>query len=478
MKLIVSATILLCLASIAPAYEANLVLGGLNNPIFVTHVPGDSGRLFIVEQGGLIRIFDFHEGLLDDPFLDLSGIVSGGGERGLLGMAFHPDYDSNGYFYVNFTRWNSGCVADDECTKIFRYELSGNPNLADPGSGFELLEIAQPYGNHNGGMIAFSPIDEYLYIGMGDGGSGGDPFNNSQNDLTLLGKMLRLDVDGGVPYGIPPDNPFLGEAPLDEIWAKGLRNPWRFSFDRQNGDLWIGDVGQNAWEEVDFQPASSTGGENYGWRLMEGAHCYDPPVDCDDGSLVYPVHEYSHGSGCSITGGYLYRGSVVELQGLYLFADYCNGRTWALDPSDMSVEEILTDQNLGNIVSFGEDTHGEVYIVNTNSVWKIGPLSTGVNDFPAAPSHLRFGNSAPNPFKEHTHFKLALDEGGALLEVDVFTISGRKVRSLLSEVASAGEMNLSWDGRDDRGRNLSSGVYFLRARSGSSSDASPVILIR
>ncbi len=469
---------LLLLASLAPAYEAVEIVGGLSAPLFVTAPPGDDSRIFIVEQGGLIRIFDFEEGLLATPFLDLTGIVSCCGERGLLGLAFHPDYANNGYFYLNHTRWASSCAGDDECTKIVRYEVSGNPNLADPGSREELLEISQPFGNHNGGMIEFGPGDGHLYIGMGDGGSGGDPYNLSQNPTSLLGKMLRIDVDGGFPYAIPTDNPFVGEAPLDEIWALGLRNPWRFSFDRATGDMWIGDVGQNAWEEVDHQPASSSGGENYGWRLMEGAHCYDPPTDCDDGSLTYPVHEYSHGSGCSITGGYLYRGSATELQGLYLFADYCNGRVWALDPSDYSVEEIFTDENFGNITSFGEDAAGEVYLMAGSRVWRIQATGTGVNDQQAPAGGLRIGESAPNPFRERTRFKLAIEEPSPLLEVGVYTISGRQVRTLHEEAAAAGSLNLDWDGRDDRGRALSSGVYFLRAQSGSSSAGSRVVLMR
>jgi hypothetical protein len=302
------------------------VASGLSSPIFVTSPPGDLQRLFIVERPGRIVIL-INGQVLPDPFLDIVGRVLSGGERGLLGLAFHPDYDNNGYFYVNYTNTSGNTV-------VSRFEISADPDLADSSSEYLLLTISQPYSNHNGGMIAFGPNDGYLYIGMGDGGSGGDPQNRAQNDGVLLGKMLRIDVDGSSPYGIPPDNPFAGPGdPLDEIWARGLRNPWRFSFDRQTGDIYIADVGhwrfsfdrqtgdiyiadvgQSQWEEIDYQPASGSGGENYGWRLMEGNHCYNPPVDCDPGGLTYPIYEYSHGGSpfrCSITGGYVYRGNAI-----------------------------------------------------------------------------------------------------------------------------------------------------------------------
>ena len=253
----------------------NVYAGGFTRPVDIVNA-GDS-RLFIVEQRGIIKIIDGNGQVLSTPFLDIDARVgSQGNEQGLLGLAFHPDYANNGFFYVNYTN-NSGD------TRIARFKVSAdNPNVADPNSEKLLLPVDQPYSNHNAGDLTFGP-DGYLYFGLGDGGSGGDPQNNGQTATAYLGKMLRIDVDNGDPYAIPPTNPFKDtDFYLDEIWATGLRNPWRFSFDRLTGDLWIGDVGQDAWEEIDFQPASSTGGENYGWRCYEGNHVYSMSGSCPD----------------------------------------------------------------------------------------------------------------------------------------------------------------------------------------------------
>jgi hypothetical protein len=274
-------------------------------------------------------------------------------------VAFHPNYESNGYFYVNYTDTGGDTV-------IARYTVSNNPNLADPVSGFTVLTIAQPYSNHNGGQLQFGP-DGYLYIGMGDGGDAGDPDNFAQNPDSLLGKMLRIDIDSEIPYGVPPDNPFISDEKVRaEIWALGLRNPWRFSFDRSTGDLFIGDVGQNSWEEIDYQPAGSSGGENYGWRLMEGNSCFNPSSSCNNGSLTLPVLEYSHDFGCSVTGGYRYRGKDNPLlSGFYIYGDFCSGKIWGAKPGadgKWSAEELL-DTNL-NISAFGEDENGELYVAH------------------------------------------------------------------------------------------------------------------
>jgi glucose/arabinose dehydrogenase len=345
----------------AVTIEAEPVVSGLSSPVGITHGGDGSGRLFIVLQGGRIVILDGGQ-LLSSPFLDISSLVSSGGERGLLGLAFHPDYAHNGLFYVNYTNTVGNTV-------IARYSVSGDPNLADPTSGSILLTITQPFSNHNGGQLQFGP-DGYLYIGVGDGGSGGDPQNNGQNLLKLLGKILRLDVDHGTPYEIPPDNPFVGNPDaLEEIWAWGLRNPWRFSFDRLTGDLFIGDVGQSSWEEVDFQPATSTGGENYGWRLMEGNSCYNPASNCNDGSLTLPILVYDHSVGCSITGGYRYRGSKnPHLYGLYLYGDYCTGLIWGAQEDGLGGwnTTVLLDTDF-SISTFGEDESGEIYFADLSS---------------------------------------------------------------------------------------------------------------
>ena len=294
------------------ALELEQIVDGLTRPVSIADARTRSGRLFVAQQTGEIRIVD-GAALLPNPFLDLSDLVSCCGEQGLLGLAFHPDYATNGFFYVHYTDLNGGSV-------IARYSVSSSdPNAADASSSLTLLTWPQPFGNHNGGQLAFGP-DGFLYIGVGDGGDAGDPDNRGQDLTTLLGKVLRIDVDStdpGLNYAVPPSNPFFGSPPtLPEIWAYGLRNPWRFSFDRGTGDLFIGDVGQNAVEEIDFQPAASPGGENYGWRLMEGSSCFNPPTNCNDGSLILPILEYSHFLGCSVTGGYVYRGSLYpQLRG-------------------------------------------------------------------------------------------------------------------------------------------------------------------
>ena len=338
--------------------QTRLIARGLERPIHVTNAGDGSGRLFVVEKAGRIRIVVGGE-LQDVPFLDISDRVgSAGSEQGLFAVAFDPGYRDNGLFFVHYTD-----KAGD--TVIARYRATPGSNAADPASATTLLRIDQPAANHNGGQIAFGP-DGYLYIGMGDGGGSGDPNRNGQNRGTLLGKILRIDVDGGNPYGIPPDNPFrevAGARP--EIWALGLRNPWRFSFDRVTGDLFIADVGQNRLEEVHFQPGSSRGGENYGWNIMEGSACFRPATGCQRSGLTLPIAEYSHDLGCSITGGFRYRGrDVPAFADAYFFADYCSGRIWGLAPAGggWSMTQLL-DTEL-SISSFGEDERGELYILD------------------------------------------------------------------------------------------------------------------
>lgn len=362
--------------------DLHRIASGLSSPVFVTHA-GDE-RLFIVEQVGRIRIWQDGE-LLQQPFLDIDPLVRSGGERGLLSMAFHPNYAvanalGEGLFWVNYTDNNGDTV-------IARHRVSSNnPDRADENSGISLLTIQQPDSNHNGGQLQFGPEkgpdgQRYFYIGMGDGGGGGDPQNNAQTDETLLGKLLRIDpstdANPEAPfYSIPPDNPNSDDGfPLGSIWAKGLRNPWRFSFDAKTGDLFIADVGQRDWEEVNRTVAGTPGGLNYGWRIMEGKHCFNPSSGCDMSGLTQPVIEYGHtGSRCSVTGGYVYRGSrITELFGLYLFADFCTGEIFKLEevsPGDWQFTLLL---NAGfSVLTFGQGLSMELYIGgNDGSVYQL-----------------------------------------------------------------------------------------------------------
>ena len=338
---------------------------GLDSPVSITHA-GDS-RLFITLQDGQVVIWAGGNDTLETPFLDITALTSKGGERGLLSIAFHPRYAENGFFFVNYTNTTGDTV-------IARYRVStADPNRADPASARTILLIQQPYANHNGGQLQFGP-DGYLYIGMGDGGAGGDPENRAQTPGVLLGKMLRIDVNGDT-YSSPASNPFINTPGFrPEIWALGLRNPWRFSFDRASGDLWIADVGQGEWEEVNFQPATSIGGENYGWRRMEGTHCFTPSSNCNTGNLVLPVIEYNHSGGaCSVTGGYVYRGaSSPRLNGMYIYGDYCNGRIWGATRigGTVTIRQLLDTNML--ISSFGEDINGELYVADhRGSVYRL-----------------------------------------------------------------------------------------------------------
>jgi glucose/arabinose dehydrogenase len=344
-------------AADSPVLTPTLYVAGFSRPIQLTHAGDGSQRLFVVEQNGHIRIIK-NQALIEKIFLDISNRVSCCGERGLLGLAFPPNYVNKGYFYVNYTN-------SDGDTVVARYHITTDPEVADPNSEEILLTIAQPFTNHNGGHLAFGP-DGYLYIGTGDGGSGGDPHNNGQSLSTLLGKILRIDVESGTtPYAIPATNPFaVSTADRREIWAFGLRNPWKFSFDRQTGNLYIGDVGQNTYEEIDFQPASSPGGANYGWKIMEGTHCYNAS-SCNQSGLTLPVVEYDHEQGCSVTGGIVYRGQrFPRLNGTYLYGDYCTGRIWGLTLLPTSQQNVQLFDASYPISAFGEDEAGEVYLTD------------------------------------------------------------------------------------------------------------------
>ena len=330
-------------------------------PVDLQSARDGTNRLFVVEQAGLIRVFDNRLDVQQaETFLDIEERVrDNGNEEGLLGLAFHPSYPENGVFFVDYT------ASNPRRTVISRFSVSpNNPNQADPSSEKIILEIEQPYGNHNGGQIAFGP-DGYLYIAMGDGGSGGDPLRNGQNPNTLLGALLRIDIDreeAGKNYAIPPDNPFAGQADRyrEEVYAYGLRNPWRFSFDAETGTLWTGDVGQNDYEEIDI----ITKGGNYGWNIREATHCFDPAMNCPEEGLEPPIVEYGRNKGGSVTGGYVYRGSRIPAYfGRYFFADYASGRIWYVNYNGTDVTEHveLADTNL-NISSFGVDQANELYI--------------------------------------------------------------------------------------------------------------------
>jgi glucose/arabinose dehydrogenase len=343
-----------------------LVASNLDSPLYLTAPPNDP-RLFVVEQVGRIRIVQ-NGTLLAAPFLDIRSKIRSGGERGLLSVAFHPEYAANGFFYVNYTNLQGD-------THVERYRVGADANVADANSAKLLLTVDQPFSNHNGGLNLFGP-DGMLWIGMGDGGSGGDPQGNGQKRSTLLGKMLRIDVDGADPYAIPPDNPFVNQDDSrPEIWALGLRNPWRFAFDRAANLLYIADVGQNRLEEINVVPLSP-GGFNFGWKLMEGTECYQSS-NCDRAGLTLPVAEYGRDDGCSVTGGLVYRGNRIPAAvGHYFFADYCEGwiRSFKYGGGAVTEKREWIVDNVGRVLSFGEDASGELYVmVDRGRVYRLAP---------------------------------------------------------------------------------------------------------
>ena len=427
-----------------------LVASGFSKPVFLTHAPGDTARVFVVEQhSGRINILK-NSLILSRPFLDIGNRISGAFEQGLLGLTFHPSYADNGYFYVNYTNLSGALV-------IARFSVSpADPDSADAASEFALLTIPEPEANHNGGTVLFGPNDGYLYVGVGDGGGAGDQhgtIGNGQDSTTLLGSILRLDVDGGSPYAVPVTNPFVGRSGADEIWAYGLRNPWRMSFDRQTGDLYIGDVGQGSWEEIDVQSASSHGGENYGWRRMEGNHCYNPATNCDNGGLVYPITEYSHAMGCSVTGGNVYRGChIPDLRGAYFYADWCNGRVWSFRYAGGAVIDSVErtaelapggGRTIDNISSFGEDATGELYILDhaDGEVYRIVPAEAVTPDCGEVGCCLNAGD--------------ANDDGGLSIADAVFIVNYAFRGGPLPGCNAAADANV------DCGVNLADAVYLI-----------------
>jgi glucose/arabinose dehydrogenase len=411
---------------------------GFTSPVEITHC-GDN-RLFVVEQDGLIKILNSNGTTNATPFLNVTNLTNASGEQGLLGLAFHPNYASNGSFFINYTNLNGDTV-------IARYSVnSNNPNVANP-SGTILLTIPQPYSNHNGGTLKFGP-DGYLYIGMGDGGSGGDPENRAQNTNELLGKMLRIDVNSGSLYGIPPNNPYVGLAGADEIWAIGLRNPWKFSFDRQTGDLWIADVGQNLYEEVNRAGVTESG-LNYGWRCYEGNAAFNITGCAAQNTMKAPLFITNHSNGfCSITGGYVYRGTnYPNFQGKYFFSDYCKAQ---IGMADSSGNVTFSPTFTGNaFVTFGEAANGELYVgsINNGVIYKLVDSS-----LPVAEVNRKSFKIYPNPATSEI-FIQSNNEGLFASVLEIIDGNGKKILSQKSENLPLLSVNTS---------KLVTGLYFLK----------------
>lgn len=454
--LIIFNLVILCLGqsliSKAQMVRYDEVADGFNAPVDLQF--SDDGRAFVVEQVGMIRIID-NGMVLNDPFLDLTDVTVRSGEQGLLGMALHPLFSDNGYFYVNYIDANGNTI-------VSRFSTSSDPNIADRNSEKLILNIVQPYSNHNGGCIQFGP-DGYLYIGMGDGGSGGDPDGYGQLRTTLLGKMLRIDVNTDEPYVIPVDNPFADDDfTMDEIWALGLRNPWRFSFDSETGDLWIGDVGQNLYEEIDMQLGSSAGGENYGWRCKEASEPFNLNNCPDESEFTDPVLTIEQGPDCSVTGGYVYRGSDIPLlDGIYIFGDFCSGRVYTLtENSGIWESERLPDVN--NPSAFGQDKNGEMYIVSySGQIYKIANIISGINNINA--DNLEIGVS-PNPTTDNFTLTMNDAEGSADQSTKVYIFNAVGEIIYKSKWSNSNSMTLS-------SKNWPDGIYTARIvnRAGSGS---------
>jgi len=462
-KLILLST-LLC-SFIDAQIIVNVAFPGLSfiRPVDLQHAPDGTNRIFVVEQRGVISVFNNDSTVNEkSTFLNIENKVrDNGNEEGLLGLAFHLDYTNNGYFYVDYT------ASNPRRTVISRFKVSpNNPDSAMVDSEYVFLEIDQPYSNHNGGQIAFGP-DGYLYIAMGDGGSGGDPLNNGQNLTTLLGTILRIDVNSGqdtLKYSIPGDNPFAGNSSgfREEIYAFGLRNPWRFSFDAVTGTLWAGDVGQNLYEEIDIIES----GKNYGWRVMEGFHCYFPQTGCDTIGLTMPVWEYDHGEGQSVTGGYVYHGNQIpDLYGKYIYADYVSGKIWSFDYDGVNpgLNNLIVDTNL-LIASFGVDQYNELYICSFDGkIYKItSPLSgINTNDLQNFPQKYYLGQNYPNPFNSSTNIPFYV-ENKSNVEISIYNSQGKHVDTLANKIFEPGQHNIEWDGKNNQNSVQASGIYFYK----------------
>jgi glucose/arabinose dehydrogenase len=446
-------------------------------PVSLTHAYDGTNRIFVVQQNGLIRVFaNDSSASTASTFLDVTNKILTGSERGLLGVAFHPNYEVNRYFYIFYTASGAGDI------KISRFTTqSGNPNKADSLSELNLITLAHPtYSNHNGGCIMFG-LDGYLYLGTGDGGSGGDPFNNGQNTNVLPGKILRINVDtasGGNNYGIPATNPFVGGGGRPEVYTYGMRNPWRFTQDPVTGIIYHGDVGQDCWEEIDI----IQGGNNYGWKIMEGFYCYNGVSPCNGTScnqtgLTLPIKAYQNaGSDCSITGGYVYRGSRVPwLVGRYVYADYCSRKTWKLLYSGGVVSDTsLIGTAPSSVYSFGVDQNNELYTLTSSGViYKFNDLVIGISgNNNNVPEGFSLEQNYPNPFNPTTNIKFTTGTAGNV-NIKIYDALGNEVAMLLSEYKPAGSYEITWNAS-----NYSSGVYFYTLDAGNVSIQKKMLLVK
>ena len=446
-------------------------------PVDLQYAPDGSDRLFVVEQEGSIYVFE-NDALVTDKsiFLDIRDRIVFQGERGLLGLAFHPDYENNGYFFINY-------IAPGPLrTVVSRFQVTADdPDVGDESSEHIIIEINQPFTNHNGGQVVFGP-DGYLYIGMGDGGWGGDPYNNSQNLTNLLGAILRIDVDAvssTLNYGIPIDNPFAADTLgyRDEIYAYGLRNPWRFSFDSSTNTCWISDVGQDLYEEIDILEY----GGNYGWNIMEGFNCYNPPSECDTTGLILPIYTYDHNIGESITGGFVYRGTLVpDIYGKYIFADFEYGYVWSLEYDGDNAPEVITLGDLGpySVTSFGVDQHNELYICSFDgTIYKFVQTDSAVDDGDLRPNKFSLYQNYPNPFNPVTRINYDLPIQGNVT-ITIHDILGRHIKTLVNQVQSAGDRSVIWDATNDQGNPVSAGVYLYKIQAGEFVQTRKMVLLK
>ena len=459
-------------------YSLDLAFPNLTfqNPVELVNSGDGTNRMFVLTQNGKIFVFPNTPSASAKIFLDLSdSVTQNGSETGLLGLAFHPNYSANGYFYVDYTTRQSTLRS-----KISRFSVSSsNPDSALRNSELVLITQVQPFANHNGGHLAFGP-DGYLYISFGDGGSAGDPNNNAQNRSVLLGKILRINVDsasGGNNYSIPPTNPFYNNTMgyRQEIFTYGMRNTWKYSFDIPSGRIWAADVGQNAWEEIDILQ----NGKNYGWKIMEGFTCYSPPSGCDTTGLTLPIWSYSHSEGMSITGGYVYRGSLVPgLTGKYIYADYVVGKIWALtyDGINPPQNTLLLDSPY-LISTFGVDESNELYVctygASGGKIYKFHPVPIGVTgNTEGLPSGFTLQQNYPNPFNPETKIKYSVPNS-SFVTLKIYDGLGREIETLVSETKGAGNYEVSWNAS-----SYPSGVYFYRLASGTGSIEKKMALVK